>query len=344
MIDTLFLRLNKFEVKKGADLQVKQPSISNKTGEVKGDFVLWNEDGRGEVRGVGAYYNSDDFNVDVNGWGFLVHTSIPKLFNPLTNFFPLEKKEQMKDAIGKLQVRLEEKVGIVTDLLDATPTRVDLFKNAVLEHPTSNYFPVLQSIGEGRRVKLRDYGDSVLFYNTQRQVCCYDKIVEMRAKAKKEKKILNVSRFPRNVMRTELRFLNKKVVLKETGDNTLGGLLEGWEDLPKVYEKQIKRVLFSGWSSNIPSLAGDEEFMQQLKSKAKRRQWSYVKGMLGMRYLAERYKVHEFQRLITNVFSRRVAALAVDDFREMQLALNLFGTREVETKDLYNELYSKLVA
>jgi hypothetical protein len=120
--------------------------------------------------------------------------------------------------------------------------------------------------------------------------------------------------------------------------------LEGWDDLPKVYERQVKRVLFSGWSSNKPSLAGDEEFMQQLKSRAKRRQWSYVKGMLGMRYLAERYKVNEFQRLITNVFSRRVAALAVDDFREMQLALNLFGTREVETKDLYNELFQKLVA
>ena len=337
VIDTLRVRLDRFKVLKGADFTVVPPEVKNKTGEVGGERLLWRDTEGAEVRGRKAYYNGELLNVDVDDYGVQVRCSLPKLFTSSHNFRSLDKREAV-EAVEKLQTHLENVVGVKTNLLDAVPTRVDLFRNAVLTYPTNYYFPILANVAEGRRLKKRDYGETVTFFNSQRELCFYDKVYEL-----KKMHNVDVSGFPPNVMRGELRLLKGRVVEKGLRVEDVRGLLECYDSLPEVYKGELERVVFHH-GVRVRSVGNEIQQLKRMKAEGGRNAGDKVMKTFGYKYFADRYSVDEFKQIAMEVFSRFTASRMVKRFQEVKLIFGLFDTKEATSEELFNELRTKLVA
>ena len=337
MIDTLRVRLEGCEVLPEADLTVVLPEVSNKTGESEVERLLW-RDARGrEVLGKKAYHNGKFLNVDIDKYGVQVRASLPKLFTNTNNFYSLDRK-QTEEAVEKLQGHLENEVGIKTNLLDAIPSRVDLFKNASLTYPTTYYFPILASIAEGKRLKKRDYGETVTFMNSQRELCFYDKIFEL-----KQVHGYDVKGLPPYVMRGELRLLHGKPVKKGLGVRSVSELLECFDSFPSVFRNELERVVFHH-KANVKGIGSEIERLKKIKQEAGRNAWQKILKSYGYFYFVERYTVEQFKAIVSEVgFSRFTVMREVRRFQEEKFNFCLFDKQEASSEELYTELYEKLV-
>jgi hypothetical protein len=337
MVDTLAIRLNEVALLPGADLTIEQGRINNRTGEVN-EAVLYSDTQGKKLIGAKAYHNANNFNLTLDNFGWKLQTSLPKFINGYLNYKPVTQSEASK-GISELQSKLENEVGIISDLSKARPMRIDLFKNAELNNSPAFYFPMLSNLPAGRRLKMRDYGDTVLFHNTQREMCFYDKIQEIRIKNDK----IDMRQFPTNIMRGEIRLLRGRVIQKDTCINSVAGLLDKWNELPIAYKQDIKGMVFNR-QINIPSVLEEVERLRYLKEVSGRQAWQKTKMKYGLYYFASKYTQDEFLKIVSEVFGRFVARKAVKEFYETQLEFKTFDNPKTNTKELYEELYYKFVA
>jgi hypothetical protein len=128
-------------------------------------------------------------------------------------------------------------LGIRTNILTATISRLDSCKNVLISETFASYVPVLARL-QGQRMNRRDYGTTVLWENTLQEICAYDKHEEMKRRKK------NLSRVPRNVARFEHRLLKARKVRDALGLSTAGDLLIGFDEVKKGYVTAMEKQLF----------------------------------------------------------------------------------------------------
>jgi len=235
MIDTIRLRIDDLKVSRENSLTV-QPASFKFDGEPINEFALFHVDGD-LITGAKSFWNTDKFRLDINGHGHFLTTEINKWKDG--NSIQDTTLKDWQDIYKPLTAELKAG-GIQTELKHSYLSRLDLAHTREMKYSPSLYFPVLYSC-RGKRQEKRNYGTTVLFKNTQRQACFYNKFTQLGLKAGKGE----IVGIPEKSLRGEIRLLKKRSVLKYTGGmSTFTDIAKGWDHLPNVYQEQLESQIF----------------------------------------------------------------------------------------------------
>lgn len=246
MIDTLKLRLRDVSFSRNCDLDEKQPTFSRRAGAASEAPFLYKA-GDVAVRAIGAFHNSERFNLDVSPRKFdpsivdtTVHFSVAGVAGKGSNYH-LPDVDAAHGVFAELQAWLSS-IGVSATALVGVPSRCDLTKNIFPDEDYRDYQPVYAAMTPGR-LEPHDYGSGYLWENTAHQIAAYSKIEEMALKAKKKRQHFDAGLYPANVQRFEWRLFGRKVkdALKV---ETAGDLLDAYDSLGPLYRAAVGKALF----------------------------------------------------------------------------------------------------
>ena len=266
MIDKIEVSITDFEVKPDTKLELQQGNLDLSTGEIKGNFYLFDMNGD-QIHGKKAFYNNDHYNVDVKYFrdtSYLkVSFSPTKVFHRKDNFLPITK-DQTKEAYKYIESELKE-VGIGCNLYESPMTRIDLFNNANLDHKFRHYEHLFSVLNCKRKLDKTDFGGTgYLYKNSQQETAIYDKVIEQESKliktvrseyknkygipAKAEYVKSEVKKrlgeYPSNVGRFEQRLKTKDKIESIFRFSQLKETINKYDDLQDYYRTTMKEGLF----------------------------------------------------------------------------------------------------
>ena len=331
MIDTLKLYITDFEITPESPIKV-QPGTINLDGETELEAVLFKTN-KGMVKGAKAFLNDSKFRFDINSKGAFLSTEVSRWFGE-NNFRPISQV-QFSEFSESIKKGLEDN-GVKTNLENSRLLRLDLFRNGEMQYFPSVYFPVLRSC-RGRRVHKRDYGDTVLFHNTRRESCFYDKFLQMDTKG------LDVSDIPRNSLRGEIRLKTADTVQRWTGGmKEFSDIKRGFGYLKETYRGQLGDMVFR-YGTETPEQLDcfvDDlrtlNFFREKTGKQAFNKWIEAEGILD---ILERYgDIESVRRLLLQVFTKGAVSKQIKRIEDTVKSLKWLGIGKVRFIDLYNEL------
>lgn len=336
MVDSLSLRMTRFQVRDNPDMLVEPGRISARNGDIETEIPLWTDPHGKNHYGRKAYHNGKLLNVTIDDKGARVKFSLPKVYTGNLNIEPLTKVES-NIAFDKVQKILSD-IGIDTDIREGIISRVDLFKNGIMENPVPYYLRLLGGLPEGTRMKKRDYGETVLFHNTQREVCLYDKVQEL------EKRGVVSKQHSGNILRCELRLIRGRVVKAETLIEA-NHLIGQWDSLEDVYLRNVNNTLSRG-NTDVKSFAVEIERLEYLQSKFPgRNSFQKVVSSYGLAKLFDAFGGNEdvFFETIKSKFGINAAYRATKMFQEIGFEFGTWDTGKISGAELWGELKQKLL-
>lgn len=141
------------------------------------------------------------------------HGMLRVKFNPSKFFHPynlVSDADRIAHVLQYIQTDLQEKRACECNLFAANVGRMDLAAQAAMTKPVPEYAPVIQGAHEIKRANKNAYPHGWLIYNTQRELCIYDKGLEYL------QSIGHKQPSPTNLQRVEVRYLNNKVLRLRT--------------------------------------------------------------------------------------------------------------------------------
>ena len=252
MIDTLKVYSHDFAIKDGANLIIQPNTIDYSTGDIQ-EVELFKDGFNRPVYGSKAYVNSDRYNLTIKGMPkggvcLFLQMSMPKAYKG-ENYYPLSDGET-QDTLIKVQDDLQDK-GIGINLGKSKVSRLDVFKNISASELFSSYVPVFQLLKAKRQLR-RDYGTTFLWENTRREICVYDKLIEM------ENRGIETHRYPANSIRFEYRLKNSGVCAQELKMETFSEVVNNLQDVRGIYQGAMEKHLFGFDAEGINILTGSE--------------------------------------------------------------------------------------
>lgn len=260
MIDTFRISVNDFEVKSldfiDIDLGISKPvktyelkSIKHSTKQKEyetiikrvetGQNILFYLD-KHPIRGFKAYINTEFLNCTFrNSAGspkLIIQFSIPKIYSKgKSNVLGVEDKTAFFTCLLEVEHKLKE-MGIFFNIESGLVKRLDLFKNIFLEYDFLSYADVLSSIYFRYEKNSKTYNnETFLKGNKTQQICLYNKYKEQKIKG------LELPLGYENCLRAEYRFLNNRVLKKESL-GAVNDIKKGFDDLKLLYNEKIKMV------------------------------------------------------------------------------------------------------
>jgi hypothetical protein len=345
MLDTLKLSLTDYSVSSNAQLQVQPGLVDNATGELIGNNKLWNCEGR-VVTGSRAWHNGESINITVKPNTHttgapalcLVQFSVPKVATG-SNYLAVGAVGTSR-ALRAVQKYLSE-VGIKTNLKTAQVSRLDAFKVAVCKEPFDAYQPVFATL-QGRRMRRRDYGRTMLWENTLWEICAYDKLEEMRRSKH------SIEGLPRNSLRFELRALKMAKVRSWLGIENAAQLPDALDHIEQEYRAAMEKQLFKGEVTQASKLT-QGQVQQQLEAAKEHcgREW-FEKYLLAVAYNALGTDVEAVKAALLEVAgSRQTARKMTKKLEAAKLdatATSILGSSRRPLGELYTELREKVLA
>ncbi len=341
MLDTLKVYTSDFTVKDKARVSVQPGLVEYDTGEQREVSLFKDESGR-DVYGSKAFINTEQYNLTIQPMGhgveLFLQTSLPKVvkdnnYGPLTN----SETEQAVKAIGQdLQSR-----GIGLNLDKCGLSRVDLFKNVVGDNDFMSYSPLF-SLLQSKRQQQRDYGTTFTWQNTQREVCAYDKLVEMKSRG------MSVTGYPVNTIRFEYRLKNSRVCSREIGSKTVKDLVNNLDGLADKYRDALSKSIFSLDVDQVNILASQELQIAM-------RSYSNLYGDYWFSRFLRDFGSYQLSRMAGDEVVKVVLACVIDDRVKLWRAIKFFdqakqdfalSVRDDNDKtlaDLYDELKTKVM-
>ncbi len=248
MIDTISLTVKDFEVENGRLFSVVKPIQKwNEEGqEIKEERLLLQDKNRNSFYGKSAFLNYDGVRVDLyqsrHGTKIMkIAFEVPIQAGCAHSGFSVGKTG-LKTALKTVQGKLTEKGVHFSNELKVS--RLDLFRNAPLEGGVIGNQQVLRLLVLPYSSESKEYFSGYTISNTQRQVCFYDKYLQLLEVKGIEEKAL------RGVIRSEYRLLNSESV-KGAGLDFKQVL--GYDSLKDAYRGFFDKV-FRGVSSTSNDL------------------------------------------------------------------------------------------
>ena len=204
------------------------------------------------------FFNSEEIYLTIDDKGLRLHFSLPKLLYK-NNFYPIKEKD-FQIAIDNLDERIRD-LGVITDLKSFKVMRLDIFKNVMSDYNFNVYSDILRSLSLKRTHK-RDYIDGFLSSNTNREICFYNKIKEMRENRERFTDIKD-----EKVIRGELRLLKHREV-KKNNITLLNEIPDKWCNLKEVYKQYISEVFKGDMNGDIDKETIILEMIKKEKKKA----------------------------------------------------------------------------
>jgi hypothetical protein len=348
MIDTLQLVVEDYDAS-AADLELQPATINVKSGTMNGNFPLYKSGAR-MVEGRKAFNNEGPCRLtikaiparDERGMQPLctVALEVPKVAAD-SNYHPTDAKGA-EEALQRVQRHLSD-IGFKCNLMDAQPSRLDAFRNAVMQEPYSCYAPVLHLL-KGSRMEQRGYENGMLWENGVQQVCAYDKIQKMiRDK-------LAVAGLPSNTIRFEMRLLKSQKVRDTLSVASARELLEKYDALIEMYERTMKKQLFSYSVDAVDAMfASDMKSEMAWFQEAVGRNWldTWIKAC-GWKFITQHTTLETVLQVVDELESDRNKMSRIrskmNKTRFDLEALRCVGPSTRTTGQLYQEMQEKVFA
>lgn len=342
MVDTLHLALAEgLTVQRDAPVRIVPTTLETSGAKPYYENTLYELTDGTPVKGQRAYYNEGELHLDFTERGKYAHFSVPGAFRYGNNYSPLIKSEAF-ELIERLNTMLERD-GIYTDLLKAALLRVDLFVNVEIDHAFELYDLLFDHLGAKRMHGIKYRTTYRLYLNTLRQLCFYDKRAQM---LDQKKNFLTVG-LPEKVMRVEYRMLKRAKCVRDLGCETLGELIEKWDDLPDIYRSKLQELFFRfPETESMSGVSVSDEFGRML----------WLKRQFGSGWYHKYLMLHAFTSVLDSFPDRAALRRAKLDLQSKQAVSYdirlmdkllmevspLIGS-ELTLADLYSELRRKLL-
>ncbi|MFA7372984.1 MAG: hypothetical protein WC074_05425 [bacterium] len=343
MIDTIRIRPIDYTIADSTPFIIHRPPAHNIMGQYQcsGPMLYTTDSGR-YVFGDKAYYNANGWKLDIKPLGRDAHPymfitlSVPKFLDITSNYRSVTADE-FYSAMRSLNADLNAH-GIYTSINEACISRVDLFKNIILDEPYHSYIPLIDAMTV-MRAKRKIWGTTYLWKTNIWEISIYDKIDEMKSKG------MPVSGLPDNVVRFELRLMRAQEIKEKLGVMTVDELYGHFDLLEEYFNNTIKDKLFATKAQSVPlSIEATVADYRERYSKNWLRQYLRDKGV---------------QTLLSNFNGDVGATIAMLENSEMPKSTIRIFKKDCERikrdsaiagismagkpmDSLYNELFSKL--
>lgn len=347
-VDSLHVLAGEWDVAPDHQLMVRSADFSPVTGEEKGSYLLWREDGVAQF-GRRAYYNDPQgrFFVDVHPVGGQVrcgvHLSLPRFASGGVDNVKLLSRTEAVDVLENLGRELSA-VGVKTDLDTAQLSRVDVTRNVETDEPFTVYRPVL-SLVEGKRMRdKREYVDGFLWGNSARQVVAYDK----RAQLVAEK--LRLTDVPDHLLRFEMRLRDHRTAVSTLGYANVGDLKREYDGVSDVYRRTMRDNVFRFKPDEFEVLSSRqiEEELGAFREEAGRNWVAKWIEAIGVREIVKRCEPDTIAKVVEELTGDRKKAYRVAVKMRRGLVNSKMIRREASTqktlRSLYRELERKVMA
>jgi hypothetical protein len=313
---------------------------------------LLNDELTGEiVQGRRAYYNGQDYSLNIDGRGMQVVCSPSKVLHPNRPYLLTNDPDEIHSAYDVVRKRIQTDTGILLDYSDANVCRLDIARQHEMPRSIRNYAPAFQLLKlKGTREQRRNYGDQTWNFNSSKsahQFSFYDKLTEYLSSSSSA----TTHNVPdSNYLRAELRLLKTDYIRKTTKTNgTFQELLNGGTEMySATYDTYLRGKLFHG--NYQTELAFDVDRLEHLfYSLNERRQRDtggtgtynrivqQVAVVVGVRDIVDRIGLDVFlsvaSKYVTDRHVRRTRAYILE---QSKLSNELF--QPVDTVILLNEL------
>lgn len=344
-IDTIQLRLdnNKVMVNDGSPITLIPARINLDTGVVHSDYKFY-RDSRGEwVTGSKVYYNSPDgiYTIESKYEKIFIRFSLPHYIYKTHNTFPLTPDETI-EALTRLQDELSE-LGISFNMNEAILSRVDIFRNIVLDHPIFMYERVFRWM-HGKRMNLTQTDTTFTFKNTRGEVQFYDKYAQVLNKCKD-----TIPDLLPNTMRVELRLIKADKCREILGISTLGELIGRLGEIRDIYKGTLKDLLFSALdASELDGFDINDEFTRmQWFSEHSGKQWlQHYRDALADEAMLKAWSSEAELRKVLKQLGKDSSTIS-KICKKMQSGLVTVPSSvnvSVSARDMYAEIYKKVMA
>jgi len=360
------LRLIDYEIEKKNKL-IMQPSpyiLEESEPKFLNRHLLYKDKEGNERQGSKAYFNNEILNCEIlpsyiNGIdtsNLFLHFSIPKIYNKGNNFYSVGR-EGSKIVIDKVEEELKE-IGIKTNINKAKITRIDNFKNVVMEEKFHSYKTIFEllNMSRGKEKFTRQFGTTFLKGNATQQICIYDKIVEIDIKnihcSKSGQPMINKKSLPDNVARFEHRIFKNKNIKQKLEIELVEDYYKKYDNIKDYYQKIMKNNLFKL----------DIEEIEILYSSKIMNEMNYFEFNYGRNWLQKYFQYKGIEALTKvneeilkeavreRIKDRKKVYRIFKDIREGKLIIEVMKSMEGQGKQnktigtLYNELKKKLIA
>lgn len=336
--DVKRLNVDVYGRRAGQDVAEQRPLLNDElTGEI--------------VQGRRAYYNGQDYALNIDGRGMQVVCSPSKVLHPNRPYLLTNDPDEIHSAYDVVRKRIQTDTGILLDYSDANVCRLDIARQHEMPRSIRNYAPAFQLLKlKGTREQRRNYGDQTWNFNSSKsahQFSFYDKLTE-HLSSSSSATTYNVP--DSNYLRAELRLLKTDYIRKTTKTNgTFNELLNGGTEMySATYDTYLRGKLFHG--NYQTELAFDVDRLEHLfYSLNERRQRDtggtgtynrivqQVAVVVGVRDIVDRIGLDVFlsvaSKYVTDRHVRRTRAYILE---QSKLSNELF--QPVDTVVLLNEL------
>jgi hypothetical protein len=389
MIDTLRLNLSDCEISSHTPIIIERSPYLHDSQQQFIDYDLFVDNSGEIVTGKKAYYNSEKFNITINpkytlkvdaieekhliefklgdmkvglvnqiskpeekfNAGVFVQASLPRYLHP-TNFNSLSISDE-KNVLNQLEKDLAG-IGIKTNIWDSTISRIDAFTNLITEENFNSYSNLF-SIIQGTRLQNYTYnGETFLWKNGEKQITCYDKIKDLKAKIKDE---TFYGFLPANVMRIETRNLRKRKIRSALGFVNIKDLFKNYDYLKENHRSEIETTIFKYDVTDVERMTGNfiKEDMEYFYKKGSGYWFSNYLKMFGVASLLklsdmetiiekvneiidnDENRTYKNRRMIKSRIKKMMNELR---FKMESSKLNSYVSTKTN-RELYNELKSK---
>jgi hypothetical protein len=346
-------KLRKSEAKEGYSFGAK-PSIQTaqevQAGTKNQSLIFIDKYGT-PCYGKSAHFNAPKYKVDIYNGRIVIQFSSPKIATG-SNYYTSTKAEY-EHSLKKVEQDLKEQ-GILTSLPSSNLSRLDLTTTEQMDHNFSTYMPVLNMLNGTRAKNKRQYhAQTMQWDNSQYQVCCYDKLAEIQS----YEPGANISQYPQNSFRTELRLLNSKKIQTTLGISTAQEVYRNYDEIKGYRSQLLHDYVFKTEPKDFNDmLTGSIENMVKAYASTGKRNWfDYLTKDYGlfnlMKYtdtqeLVNIYKAELEKKGMHTTESIRVQCIRMKKRIENKAStlMESLTVQNIPYRDLYLEIYKKFVA
>jgi hypothetical protein len=336
--DVKRLNVDVYGRRAGQDVAEQRPLLTDElTGEI--------------VQGRRAFYNGQDYSLNIDARGMQVVCSPSKVLHPNRPYLLTNDPDEIHSAYDVVRKRIQTDTGILLDYSDANVCRLDIARQHEMPRSIRNYAPAFQLLKlKGTREQRRNYGDQTWNFNSSKsahQFSFYDKLTEYLSSLSSAT-TYNVP--DSNYLRAELRLLKTDYIRKTTKTNgTFNELLNGGTEMySTTYDTYLRAKLFHGNYQTEMTFDVDrlEHLFYSLNERRQRetggtkthnRIVQQVAVVVGVRDIVDRIGLDVFlsvaSKYVTDRHVRRTRAYILE---QSKLSNELF--QPVDTVVLLNEL------
>ena len=258
-----------------------------------------------------------------------VTLTVPRVIGP-DNYFPASR-QQLEEALAIVTDELAKR-GFNFSVKQALVKRMDVARTFQANNHWDSYVPILSLLNVAR-MNTTTYRTGYRWDNTQREFTLYEKGVEIASHYKVKLRAEIYSHYPKNSIRAELRWLDRRAFNEATGMKTIEDVLTRFDEIPEIYRVHFEKELFHHNPKEFESFGGGNT-VESLMAE-------FAQIATGERYWFAKWKSIDWARSLTPE-RIRVIRKAVKKFTKEKKITSQTAGKQLKEAELNYLQYASL--